>query len=382
MSVRRIAWVSPSLARGYYLQPLFARLAETYDFAGCTGLWSGYVSPFEDTFRMDVLGKTRLLGLPGNRKGYPRSVTLPPRGLSSWLESRNPNVVFVTGFSAWTREVMRWTKRHSAQTIIVYSGSSAAVDDDRSGVRQRWRRGLVTRASGFLTNSHDGARYLESLGACPDRILASPYQPPSPLALCSGRELDEWLPGTARRLLYVGRLTEAKGLLALMDSLARTQAKGVCSWQLLLAGSGPLEGPLERRIADLDLGARVRPVGEVDYGSLGSLYAAADVFVFPTFSDVWGMAPFEAMAFGTPVACSSWAGLSEMIETGVNGWVFDSRDPGSMDAVIDRVCAGSYPSADMRAQVHATMETHSVDRSAQTIMEFATRLDTSGSDRG
>jgi glycosyltransferase involved in cell wall biosynthesis len=64
-------------------------------------------------------------------------------------------------------------------------------------------------------------------------------------------------------------------------------------------------------------------VGWVDYGSLGAYFKAADVFVFPTFEDVWGMVVPEAMVFGKPILCSNGAASCELIVEGENGYIFD-----------------------------------------------------------
>lgn len=67
-------------------------------------------------------------------------------------------------------------------------------------------------------------------------------------------------------------------------------------------------------------------------------YAAADLFVFPTTYDAFGMVALEAMAAGLPVFCSDRAGASELIEDGVNGRVLQLSDwlDGTLEWLSDR----------------------------------------------
>lgn len=56
---------------------------------------------------------------------------------------------------------------------------------------------------------------------------------------------------------------------------------------------------------------------------MDSYFLEADVFVFSTLEDTWGMVVLEAMAFGKPILCSKWAGACEMIVEGENGYIFE-----------------------------------------------------------
>jgi UDP-glucose:(heptosyl)LPS alpha-1,3-glucosyltransferase len=67
---------------------------------------------------------------------------------------------------------------------------------------------------------------------------------------------------------------------------------------------------------------------------LARFYAAADAFVFPTTYDAFGMVVLEAMAAGLPVFCSERAGVAELIETGVDGFVL------SLDSWVEKTASG------------------------------------------
>lgn len=99
--------------------------------------------------------------------------------------------------------------------------------------------------------------------------------------------------------LFVGRVSYEKNISAFLD-LKVPGTKVVC-------GVGPVEADLKRRYRD------VHWVGLLDRPTLARLYASADVFVFPSFADTFGLVMLEAMATGTPVAAYRADGPLEVL---------------------------------------------------------------------
>ena len=64
-------------------------------------------------------------------------------------------------------------------------------------------------------------------------------------------------------------------------------------------------------------------------------YAAADVFVFPSYYDSFGMVVTEAMASGLPVITSKAVGASELLTDGVNGILVTGDDPWDPDGLAE-----------------------------------------------
>jgi glycosyltransferase involved in cell wall biosynthesis len=100
--------------------------------------------------------------------------------------------------------------------------------------------------------------------------------------------------------LFVGRVSYEKNIQAFLE-LKVPGSKIVC-------GVGPVEADLKRRYPD------VHWVGLLERPTLARLYAAADVFVFPSFSDTFGLVMLEAMATGTPVAAYPADGPLEVLQ--------------------------------------------------------------------
>jgi glycosyltransferase involved in cell wall biosynthesis len=112
--------------------------------------------------------------------------------------------------------------------------------------------------------------------------------------------------------LYLGVLVPRKNLKFLMDAfaLAYQQEDRLV---LMLAGTGPQEGELKAYAADRGLQGAVVFTGYVPEAEKVDYYNLADVFVFPSLLEGFGMAVAEAMACGVPVVCSGAASLPEVV---------------------------------------------------------------------
>ncbi len=66
------------------------------------------------------------------------------------------------------------------------------------------------------------------------------------------------------------------------------------------------------------------------------IYAAADLLVFPSLGDAWGLVVNEAQTAGLPVVCSELAGcVEDLVEPGRTGWRFDPTDPAAASRVLE-----------------------------------------------
>jgi glycosyltransferase involved in cell wall biosynthesis len=316
----------PSLARGAYWQPVFAEFVKMFpQTVVVTGLWEGFLDRYKDAFRVEVVGRTRFVKIPLLKPHghYPSGfVQTPIIGLIRTLPKIRPDVLFVSGFSFWSFLGALYKTLFRACLIVVYDGSSPSVDRQSSRIHRLWRRFLSRWADAFVTNTQAGRRYLmEFLGVPENQVFVHPYQVPAP---------DLWQNQNGRpsldrvTFIYVGQLIPQKGLSYLISAVRILKEMELRKyWELWLVGDGSLRSNLESQVKDLGLQNRVRFLGKVKYDELGALLSMADVFVFPTLEDVWGVAPLEAMAMGKPVVCSKYAGASEIIEDGVEGFVVD-----------------------------------------------------------
>jgi glycosyltransferase involved in cell wall biosynthesis len=162
------------------------------------------------------------------------------------------------------------------------------------------------------------------------RVVPHAADPADPLAEQPlARQVREELgAGRLRPLLIcAARLEDSKGHDVLIDALARLARRDV-DFVAGLAGDGALRPALERRVAELDLGGRVRFLGEVE--ALGPVLLAADLVVLPAREEAMPLSLLEAMARARPIVATRVGGVPDVIEHGEQGLLIPSGDPVAM----------------------------------------------------
>jgi glycosyltransferase involved in cell wall biosynthesis len=122
------------------------------------------------------------------------------------------------------------------------------------------------------------------------------------------------------RLVHVGRLSEQKGQLLLIEAAARLRGRGL-DFELVIVGDGPLRGTLEQLIDRHGLRDLVRVTGFLDNQAVRRELLAARALVQPSFAEGLPVVIMEALALRRPVISTFVAGIPELVEPGVTGWL-------------------------------------------------------------
>ena len=118
-------------------------------------------------------------------------------------------------------------------------------------------------------------------------------------------------------LLSAGRLAAEKNLELVIQTYQAAQQTGA-KVRLVVAGDGPYLEEFKRHCPDAVF------LGMCSHETLASVYASADVFLFPSLTETFGNVTLEALASGTPVLAFDCAAASELVHTGHNGWLVPS----------------------------------------------------------
>lgn len=271
--------------------------------------------------------------------GFSESVYLHIPWDALWqLHQLRPDVILSGELGARTLFSALYCLFAKRTVLIVGLGVSDRTEQERGRLRHALRRWLLPRADCVFVNGASGARFAQRYGVHADRIYRVPYVAIPQFAEAGVQPRAR---GPVRNLLYVGQLTDRKGLLPCVHALNRwAAAHATETVTLRIIGSGPGREALER----LPLAGRltIELLGDQNPLALPAFYAQADAFLFPTLADEWGLVVNEAMASGVPVIGSIHSqAVEELCHEGQTGWLFDPENESSMAAAIERALATS-----------------------------------------
>lgn len=175
----------------------------------------------------------------------------------------------------------------------------------------------------------------------------------------------------SRRLLFVGRLMQQKGVDMLLDALARLPL----DVGLDVVGDGPDRPSLEARAATLGVSERVTWHGAMKQPDLPPFYQRAALLVVPSTEEGLGLVAVEAQLCRTPVVAFASGGLPDVVQDGITGLLVRERSSEPLVAaildVLDRDDLGASLGEAGRAHALATFAPESVARTYAGIYRTA-----------
>jgi glycosyltransferase involved in cell wall biosynthesis len=276
--------------------------------------------------------------LPKANYSEKRSIYLNPT-LFYELICLRPVAVIGYEFSVPAMTALLYTRLFH-KPYIVWTDCTAHTDRNLSR-GQRWTRSIIIpRAQAYIGTTHASVQLLAAMGAQPDRVLEAPQMHN---AARFGNLVSSAKPAqkpSAPLLLYVGSLSERKGLDLLLDSFFLV-AERHPTVRLRLVGDGPLRRKLEEKARRSSAASRIVFAGFVEFESIHREYAQADIFLLPTLEDAFGVVVVEALSGGVPVICSKFAGAADYLVDGENAFVVDPRNTTEMADRIQQLLSDS-----------------------------------------
>jgi len=296
-----------------------------------------------------------LAGLAEQVLPLPLSASLPDRNdlrciklLRGYLGEVKPDLVHFHGFkAAYIGAGAGRITRPSVYTVHNYHPPAA------TGLM----RHLYPQAERFIANhtqaiicvSHLQRQYLTEIPRYPTSKLRLIYNGIDPLrfhldsakrrALAQALRTEQGINMDSPLILTLARLIEAKGLMTLFEAIKLVN-RDFPSAQFIIAGDGPEYSGLLNKAAHLNQqvgGEILRLVGEV----VDPLpyYAAADLFVLPSWSEGLPLSILEAQAAGLAVVASAVGGIPEVIIPGQTGLLVPPKNPATLAEAICRLLA-------------------------------------------
>jgi colanic acid/amylovoran biosynthesis glycosyltransferase len=193
---------------------------------------------------------------------------------------------------------------------------------------------------------------------------------------------DEFFPATpipipsVPRLVCVGRLCAAKGQLLLIEAVHQLVSEGI-PVQLVLVGDGELRPTIEALITQLQVQDHVEITGWANTASVRQQLLAARAMVLPSFAEGLPVVIMEALALGRPVITTYIAGIPELVESGVCGWLVPAGSIETLTAALRAALQAPVDQLEAMGQVGARrvfQHHHGATEAAKLVKLFQNQL--------
>ncbi|HMD39906.1 MAG TPA: glycosyltransferase family 4 protein [Candidatus Acidoferrum sp.] len=205
----------------------------------------------------------------------------------------------------------------------------------------------------------------EDVSVIPNGVDTMHFSPSARLALRAAARQRREFRDDDLVLLVIGNDWRVKGLPAVLEAMAALPGLPL---RLLVAGNDAAE-PFRAQASKL--GVQDRCHWESPTSDVLDFYAAADIYVSPSLEDSFGLPVAEAMACGLPVVTSVFAGVSDLVRDGIDGFVLrDPRDAQSLAQLIQRLNADAEPRRSVGEAAAETVHEWNWDRHAASAWDL------------
>ena len=198
---------------------------------------------------------------------------------------------------------------------------------------------LTYEATEVIVNSNYMKRELQSLFGLPfEKINVAPNG--ININMFNGVEKDydfrrQYALDNEKIILFMGRLVYEKGVQHLISAMPKILA-GYHDAKLVIAGKGGMIDELKAQVNSMGIANKVYFTGYMDAKQVCKMYKCADISVFPSTYEPFGIVALEAMLAGTPVVVSDIGGLNEIVNHGIDGMKSYAGNPNSLaDSILE-----------------------------------------------
>ncbi|MGI9606280.1 MAG: glycosyltransferase family 4 protein [Acidimicrobiales bacterium] len=259
--------------------------------------------------------------LPGTDSGFFARIS-PTIGRT--LLATEPDLVLLPGWAhpaSW--HAATWCRRNRIPYGVMFENWKAQSRTSMPArVSERIRSMVLDHAAVALPAGTRAAEYAATITDVPIHVLHA-----NVADVDEARKASAGIDERDRRVVFLGRLMDHKGIDVVLDMAATLDAYGI---GVDVVGDGPRRPDVERAAAEGSLSYHGTLVGEEKFALLARSHAA----LVPSVEEPWGVVVQEALASGTPVLASTEVGSTpEFIDAGVTGAVLPP-ERGAFEATV------------------------------------------------
>lgn len=246
---------------------------------------------------------------------------------SKILSSLQPDLIIGSEYNFTILQSITWCKRHNIPYISWTDGTLFA-ERNINYLQKILRHYVISNANAYIASSSRSREAQIAYGADPNKSFISSLTIDIHKYLHVRKEYGN------QKLLYVGSLSERKGIDLLFHALVHVQKP----YHLTLVGDGDKKQELLSLSDKLHLSANITFAGYLEGDPLRQLYHSHDIFILPTREDCFGLVTLEAMCASMPVICSCYAdGAYDLIENFESGLIIDPYNSKTFAHAIDTI---------------------------------------------
>jgi glycosyltransferase involved in cell wall biosynthesis len=285
-----------------------------------------------------------------------------------------PPILFSYSYAAL--DLLRYAKKRGWKTVLgqidpglveenivaaehaQHPGLATQWQPTPAGYWQRWQQECAI-ADYILVNSHWSQQALTQVGVCESKIQIVPlaYEPPAQAKQFSKTYPQQFTSDRPLKVLFLGQILLRKGLAALLEAAQQLQDQPI---EFSMVGS------LHINTTQIHL-PNVRWIGPVPRSETAHYYQQADVFLFPSLSDGFGLTQLEAQAWQLPIIASQHCG--QVVTDRQNGLILPEVSGRAIAALL-QACMGDPALLSGLSQRSKVSPEFSLSKLSQTLQKI------------
>lgn len=240
--------------------------------------------------------------------------------LEKKLKFISPDLVIIAEYNPNSIRAAKWCIKNNIKYISWTDGTYNS-ESNINYLQKKSRKYIVRNANSFIASSTRAMENQILYGAEKEKITISPLTVNINNFLYKKSNVVK---ADTVKLLFVGRLVEAKGIEFLINTLSKLNRE---DFELNIIGEGYLLDDLNKQVQSLNLQNKVIFRGYLEGEPLFNYYKQSNVFILPSLSEPYGLVVLEAMCNSLAIICSEFVDSHpDLISEGINGLVFNPLD--------------------------------------------------------
>ena len=286
--------------------------------------------------------------------------------LKRWLESQKADVWILSSiYTSHITQYLAWKLRRMGCKTIFLGEPPRPNTGLKAIIQHLLLVNVLNNVSAVLGTGREAARRYKELVKKRIPVSSMPYYIElSGINSQKAREKEQQ--DEEVKFVVAAQLIHRKGIDVLIEACKFLPKDG---WTLDIYGTGPMEGKLVKQAEQIS--PAIRFCGVVPYESRYEIFKSADVFVFPTRWDGWGMVVTESLAHGIPVISTDQAmSAHDFIIDGKNGYIGPANDPNYLADRMTAMIKNPEALSMLSGNCQSSLKNYSPEIGAKKLIDF------------